>query len=341
MRVAEFDYELPDELIAQEPLPFRDESRLLVIGRHETGLAHRHFRDIPDYLRPGDLLVVNETRVLPVRLFGHKTTDGRVEVLLLRPVVEGRWEALVRPGRRLPEGTRVEFGPELSGKILSRTEAGGRIIEFEYEGRFEEVLERIGHVPLPPYIKRDLPAEERDRYQTVYARHSGSAAAPTAGLHFTPELLEKVKAMGVSVVSVVLHIGLDTFRPVKVENVHEHRMHSEWYSVPKASSRAITETKRVGGRVIAVGTTVTRCLEAAAGEDGTVSPGAASTDIFIYPGYKFKVIDGLVTNFHLPRSTLLMLVSALVGRERLLEAYREAVRMRYRFFSFGDAMLII
>ena len=341
MRVADFDYELPKALIAQEPLPFRDESRLLVIRRNETGLAHRHFRDIVDYLRPGDLLAVNETRVLPVRLLGHKTTGGRVEVLLLRPAGEDRWEALVRPGRRLNEGTLIDFGPELQGQVLSRTDAGGRVIEFKYVGGFDEIIERIGHVPLPPYIKRDLPAEERDRYQTVYAKQSGSAAAPTAGLHFTPELLDKVKKIGVAVVPVVLHIGLDTFRPVKVENVDEHRMHSEWYSVPEKTSQAIANTKSAGGRVIAVGTTVTRCLEAAAEEDGTVRPGANTTDIFIYPGYEFKVIDGLVTNFHLPRSTLLMLVSALVGREQLLAAYRDAVHQRYRFFSFGDAMLII
>lgn len=341
MQVKDFDYELPEELIAQQPLARRDYSRLMVIRRDGGQLEHRSFRDITEYLRPGDLLVVNETKVLPVRLYGRKTTGGRVEVLLLHPVTDGRWEALVRPGKRLPEGTRIEFGAELSGVIVARTETGGRVIEFAYEGRFEDILEMIGHVPLPPYIKRELPPEERERYQTVYARLPGSAAAPTAGLHFTPELLDRLRAEGVSVAPVLLHIGLDTFRPVKVETVSAHKMHSEWYSVSEATARRIKETKEAGGRVIAVGTTVTRCLEASALVGGTVRAGSGSTDLFIYPGYRFRVIDALITNFHLPRSTLLMLVSAFVGRERLLDAYRTAVRERYRFFSFGDAMLII
>lgn len=341
MRVADFDYELPVGLIAQKPAAQRDRSRLLVLKRAGGAPEHRTFRDIGVYLRPGDLLVVNETKVLPVRLYGRKATGGRVEALLLHPVSGGRWEALVRPGKRLPEGTRIEFGPGLAGVVIARTKAGGRVLEFTYRGRFEDVLNRVGHVPLPPYIKRELPPGERDCYQTVYAREPGSAAAPTAGLHFTPALLDQLRTRGVSVASVLLHIGLDTFRPVKVETVFEHQMHSEWYAVPEATARRIGETRRAGGRVVAVGTTVTRCLEASAREDGTVRPGAGATDLFIYPGYRFRVVDALITNFHLPRSTLLMLVSAFAGRERLLDAYRTAVRERYRFFSFGDAMFIV
>lgn len=341
LKLSDFDYELPPELIAQEPLPQRDESRLLVVHRDREDFEHRIFREIVAYLTSGDLLVVNETKVLPVRLYGVKeSTGGRVEVLLLRAVGNDLWEALVRPGRRVPPGTRLVFGGGwLAGEVVARTETGGRLIRFRYEGAFEDVLRRVGEVPLPPYIKKKLSAPER--YQTVYAREPGSAAAPTAGLHFTPELLTTIRAMGVEVVPVVLHIGLDTFRPVREENITAHRMHREEYFVPEATAAAINRAKAQRRRVIAVGTTVVRCLETVADERGRVRPGAGMTDLFIYPGYRFKVIDALITNFHLPRSTLLMLVAAFAGREKILRAYREAVQLRYRFYSFGDAMLIL
>lgn len=340
LKPSDFDYELPPELIAQEPLPQRDASRLLVVYRDREDFEHRIFREIVAYLVPGDLLVVNETKVLPVRLHGVKETGGRVEVLLLRAVGQDLWEALVRPGRRVPPGTRLRFGGGwLTGEVVARTETGGRFIRFYYAGSFEEVLRRVGEVPLPPYIKQKLSAPER--YQTVYAREAGSAAAPTAGFHFTPELLATLRAMGVGVVPVVLHIGLDTFRPVREENIAAHRMHREEYFVPEATATAVNQAKAEGRRVIAVGTTVVRCLETVAGEGGKVRAGAGMTDLFIYPGYRFKVVDALITNFHLPRSTLLMLVAAFAGREKILQAYREAVRLRYRFYSFGDAMLIL
>ena len=341
LKPGDFDYELPPELIAQEPLPQRDESRLLVVRRDREEFEHRVFREIVAFLVPGDLLVVNETKVLPVRLYGVKEgTGGRVELLLLRATGEDTWEALVRPGRRVAPGARLVFGDGLlRGEVLSRTEAGGRLVRFFYEGSFEEVLRQVGEVPLPPYIKRKF--SDSERYQTVYAREPGSAAAPTAGFHFTPELLARIQAVGVQVVPVVLHIGLDTFRPVRVEDITAHRMHREEYLVPETTAVAVNQAKAQKRRVIAVGTTVVRCLETVADEEGRIQAGAGTTDLFIYPGYRFKVIDALITNFHLPRSTLLMLVAAFAGREKILRAYKEAVRLNYRFYSFGDAMLII
>jgi len=344
MHLSDFDYELPPELIAQEPLADRTASRLMVVHRATGRIEHRVFRDITDYLRPGDLLILNETKVLPVRLHGRKAgTGGRVELLLLRPGGEGEntWECLARPGRRLPPGTVMEFAAGLRGEVTARTAAGGRLVRFSLpEGKdFETILNEAGEVPLPPYIKKSL--ADPSRYQTVYAREPGSAAAPTAGMHFTPGLLRSLRAAGVGTASVVLHIGLDTFRPVQTEDITAHRMHREYYNIPEGTSLAVNAAKREGRRVIAVGTTSTRCLETAALRDGTVPPGAGWSELFIYPGFRFRVVDALLTNFHLPRSTLLMLVSAFAGRELILRAYREAVKHRYRFFSFGDAMLIL
>lgn len=340
LKRSDFEYDLPSELMAQEPLPRRDESRLLVVRRDRQEFEHRRFKDILEYLVPGDLLVMNETKVLPVRLCGKKETGGRVELLLLRAVGGDAWEVLVRPGRRVPPGTRLVFGDGLlEGEILSRTEAGGRIVGFRCEGPFEKVLQQVGEVPLPPYVKQKLASP--DRYQTVYAREPGSAAAPTAGLHFSPELLAALRDSGVETASLVLHIGLDTFRPVRVDDVTAHRMHSEDFRIPEETAEAVNRAKVGGRRVIGVGTTVVRCLEAVADRSGRVSAAAGSTDLFIYPGYRFKAVDAMVTNFHLPCSTLLILVAAFAGREKVLQAYREAVRLRYRFFSFGDAMLIL
>ncbi|MEW6171494.1 MAG: tRNA preQ1(34) S-adenosylmethionine ribosyltransferase-isomerase QueA [Bacillota bacterium] len=341
MRRSDFDYELPAELIAQEPSPTRDTSRLLVVQRDREGFEHRVFRDIQEYLVPGDILVLNETKVLPVRLYGIKEgTGGRVELLLLRALGGDTWEVLIRPGRRTPPGTRLWFGAGLlKGEILERTESGGRVVRFSYRGLFEEVLRHVGHVPLPPYIKKEL--SEPGRYQTVYARQPGSAAAPTAGLHFTPELLARVRDGGVETASLVLHIGLDTFRPVRVEDITEHRMHREEYDIPGDTAAAVNRAKSEKRRVIAVGTTTVRCLEAASGATGEVRAGAGTTDLFIYPGYRFRVVDVIITNFHLPCSSLLIMIAAFAGREKILRAYREAVRLKYRFFSFGDAMVII
>ncbi|WP_134642962.1 tRNA preQ1(34) S-adenosylmethionine ribosyltransferase-isomerase QueA [Ammonifex thiophilus] len=341
LKRSDFEYYLPKELIAQEPLPERDKSRLMVVYRDREEFEHRLFRDLPEYLVPGDVLVLNRTRVLPARLYGAKEgTGGKVEVLLLRQLEPDLWEVLVRPGRRVPEGTRIVFGGGLlRGEVLSRLGSGGRLIRFTCEGDFFSLLHRLGEIPLPPYIKRKL--AEPERYQTVYASEPGSAAAPTAGLHFTPELLQKLQEKGVEVVTLTLHIGLDTFRPVKEEDITAHRMHSEEYHLPEATAEAVNRAKREGRRIVAVGTTVVRCLESVADERGLVRAGRGFTDLFIYPGYRFKVIDALVTNFHLPGSTLLMLVAAFAGREKILRAYAEAVRLRYRFFSFGDAMLIL
>lgn len=344
MHLSDFDYELPPELIAQEPLADRTASRLMVVHRATGRIEHHIFRNIGDYLQSGDLLVLNETKVLPVRLYGRKAgSGGRVELLLLRPGGEGEntWECLARPGRRLPPGTVVEFAVGLRGEVAARTAAGGRLVRFSLPAgkTFEAVLKEAGEVPLPPYIKK--PLVDPGRYQTVYAREPGSAAAPTAGMHFTPELLRSLRAAGVRTATLVLHIGLDTFRPVQTEDITAHRMHREYYDIPEGTSLAVNAAKREGRRVIAVGTTSTRCLETAALPDGMVPPGAGWSELFIYPGFRFKVIDALLTNFHLPRSTLLMLVSAFAGRGLILTAYREAVERRYRFFSFGDAMLIL
>lgn len=341
MKLSDFDYTLPEELIAQHPVEPRDASRLMVVPRSGGAFEHRHFRDLPEYLRPGDALVLNETRVMPARLMGHReVTGGGIEVLLLKRLDRDRWETLVKPGRKARPGQRIIFGDgSLVGTVLESTEVGGRVIEFSYDGVFEEVLDRLGQMPLPPYIHERL--ENPERYQTVYAKELGSAAAPTAGLHFTPELLERISAMGVHVEKILLHVGLGTFRPVQVEDVERHKMHSEFYTVSPETAARLNQVRAEGGRIIAVGTTSVRTLETVTTEDGVVQPGQGWTDIFIYPGYRFKAVDAMVTNFHLPKSTLVMLVSAFAGRERILNAYAEAVRLRYRFFSFGDAMLIL
>lgn len=341
MNVKDFDYVLPEELIAQDPLEDRSGSRLMVLDKKTGEVEHRVFKDILEYLKPGDCLVLNNTKVIPARLFGVKEgTMAKIEILLLKRRENDIWETLVKPGKKAKPGTKIIFGEGLLvGEVLDIVEEGNRLIKFHYEGIFEEILDQLGQMPLPPYITHEL--KDRNRYQTVYAKYDGSAAAPTAGLHFTEELLEQVKAMGIRIAEVTLHVGLGTFRPVKVENVLEHHMHSEFYMVSKEAADIINSTKANGGRVISVGTTSTRTLESAASEDGTLKETSGWTEIFIYPGYKFKVIDGLITNFHLPQSTLVMLVSALAGREHVLSAYEKAVEERYRFFSFGDAMMII
>lgn len=340
MNVKDFYFDLPQELIAQDPLTDRAASRLLVLDKDTGAIQHKTFRDVTGYLRPGDCLVINDTKVIPARLFGvKKETGAKIELLLLKRREEDIWETLVKPGKKAKPGTILSFGDGLlTGQILDTVEEGNRLIQFRYEGIFEEILDRLGQMPLPPYITHQL--KDKDRYQTVYAVHEGSAAAPTAGLHFTEELLEKIQSMGVKIARVTLHVGLGTFRPVKVENVLDHHMHSEFYRVEEAEAAKINETKAAGGRVICVGTTSCRTIESAAGEDGRLKAGSGWTDIFIYPGYRFKLLDGLITNFHLPESTLVMLVCALAGREHVMAAYEEAIRERYRFFSFGDAMLI-
>ncbi|TEB09447.1 S-adenosylmethionine:tRNA ribosyltransferase-isomerase [Pelotomaculum propionicicum] len=341
MKTSDFDYALPAELIAQEPAAQRSASRLMVVRTDREQFEHRRFTDLVDYLKPGDTLVINDTKVIPARLLGVKEgTGARVEALLLKQLDNRRWEALVRPGKKIVVGTRLVFKEGLlSCEVLDSTGYGGRVLQFAWDGQFEEVLDQVGLMPVPPYIRK--PLLDRDRYQTVYARLSGSAAAPTAGLHFSDELLSRIKDKGIAVAPVLLHVGLGTFRPVKVEDITRHRMHAEFYEVSAEAAEIISKTRERGGRVIAVGTTTTRCLESAAAADGRVCQGSGWTEIFIYPGYRFKAIDGMVTNFHLPRSTLLMMVAALAGREKILAAYQEAVEMRYRFFSFGDAMLII
>ncbi len=332
-------YDLPERLIAQTPLQRRDGSRLLVLDKLTGEMEHRHFYDLPSYLRPGDCMVLNDSRVIPARLIGVRDTGGAAEVVLLRELGDGRWECLTRPGRKMRVGAKVCFGDgELTGEVEDVLPDGGRVIRFTFQGIFLEVLERLGRMPLPPYIKERL--DDPERYQTVYSAHPGSAAAPTAGLHFTNELLDSIRAMGVDVRFVTLHVGLGTFRPVKAENVEDHDMHSEFCTVPLETAEAVERTKAAGGRIVAVGTTSCRTLESFTGEDGILRAESGWTDIFIYPGYKFKCIDALVTNFHLPGSTLVMLVSALAGRENILNAYAEAVRQEYRFFSFGDAMFI-
>ena len=341
MNVKDFYYDLPEELIAQDPLKVRTESRLMVLDRESGDVNHRHFFNVKEYLKPGDCLVINNTKVIPARLIGEKEeTGGKVEVLLLKRKDDSTWETLVKPGKKCRVGARLSFGNGLlKAEVLDVLEEGNRLVKFLYEGIFEEILDELGQMPLPPYITHQL--EDKNRYQTVYAKYEGSAAAPTAGLHFTNELLDEIHKMGVNIAEVTLHVGLGTFRPVKVENVFDHHMHSEFYSVTKEAADLINETKARGGRVISVGTTSTRTLEAASDENGMLTETSGWTEIFIYPGYKFKVIDGLITNFHLPESTLLMLVSALAGRENVMNAYEIAVKEKYRFFSFGDAMIII
>lgn len=340
MKTSDFYYDLPPELIAQTPLEKRDESRLLCLDKATGEWSHHHFYELPDFLRPGDCLILNNSRVLPARLLGRRLPGGGAcEVLLLQDKGDKVWECLVRPGKHLREGARVSFGDgELTAEIAEVLPDGNRLVRFDYEGIFLEVLERLGKMPLPPYIKEEL--QDQERYQTVYSKVNGSAAAPTAGLHFTPELLERVQAMGVKVGYVTLHVGLGTFRPVKEDEITDHTMHSEYCVIPQETADLINKTKKNGRRVICVGTTSCRTIESQAAEDGTMRASAGWTDIFIYPGYKFKVLDALVTNFHLPESTLIMLVSALAGREHVLAAYQQAVEERYRFFSFGDAMFI-
>ena len=340
MKTHDFFYELPEELIAQTPLEQRDASRLMVLDRRSGEVTHRHFYDVIDYLQPGDCLVMNDSRVLPARLLGHRPTGGAVEVLLLRDLGDKKWECLCKPERKMQAGSEVIFGDgELNATVTEVLDDGNRVVEFHYEGIFLEVLERLGKMPLPPYIKAEL--EDQERYQTVYSREVGSAAAPTAGLHFTEDLLDQIRAKGIQTAFVTLHVGLGTFRPVKAEEITEHHMHSELCMIGKETADILNETKRNGGRIICVGTTSCRTLESLVNEDGTFEPKSKWTEIFIYPGYTFKAMDGLITNFHLPESTLVMLVSAFAGRENVLNAYQEAVKERYRFFSFGDAMCIM
>ena len=340
MDLKDFNYDLPEELIAQDPLEDRSSSRLMVLHKDTGRIEHKIFRDIIDYLNPGDCLVINDTKVIPARLMGIKEDTGAaIEVLLLKRNVDDVWECLVKPGKKARTGARIVFGEGLLvGEIVDVIEDGNRMIKFHYEGIFEEILDKLGQMPLPPYITHKL--QDKNRYQTVYAKNEGSAAAPTAGLHFTKELLEKIKEKGVNVVSITLHVGLGTFRPVKVDKIEEHHMHTETFNISKEAADTINRTRAAGGRVIAVGTTSCRTLESAAADDGTIPARSGDTDIFIYPGYKFKAIDCLITNFHLPESTLIMLVSALAGRDNIMNAYETAVKERYRFFSFGDAMFI-
>ncbi len=339
LKTSDFDFQLPEELIAQTPLERRDASRLLTLDKTTGAVGHRHFYELPRSLRPGDCLVLNDSRVLPARLIGHRPTGGACEVLLLVNRGEDLWECLVRPGRKLKPGAQVIFGDgQLTATVEEELDGGKRAVRFHYRGIFLEILEQLGKMPLPPYIKAEL--ADQERYQTVYSKVMGSAAAPTAGLHFTPELLAQIQGMDIKVCYVTLHVGLGTFRPVKAEDIQDHEMHSEFCMIPQETADIINETKRRGGRVICVGTTSCRTVESFAAEDGTMSERSGWTNIFIYPGYRFKVLDALVTNFHLPQSTLIMLVSALAGREHVLAAYEEAVREKYRFFSFGDAMFI-
>lgn len=340
MDVKDFYFDLPQELIAQDPLEDRSASRLLVLNKTTGQVTHRHFRDIKEYLKPGDCLVINDTKVIPARLFGiKKDTGAKIEVLLLKRRENDIWETLVKPGKKAKPGTKLEFGDgRLTATVADVVDEGNRLIQFHYDGIFEEILDELGQMPLPPYITHQL--QDKNRYQTVYAKHEGSAAAPTAGLHFTKELLKEIEEMGVKIAHVTLHVGLGTFRPVKVNNVLDHHMHSEFYMVEESEAKKVNDTKAAGGRVICVGTTSCRTIESAAGDDGILKAGSGWTDIFIYPGYRFNILDCLITNFHLPESTLVMLVSALAGREHVLAAYQQAIEERYRFFSFGDAMFI-
>lgn len=339
MQVSEFNYELPEELIAQHPLEKRDESRLMVLDRKTKTIEHKVFKDIIDYLKPGDCLVRNNTKVIPARLYGKKDTGANVEFLLLKNIRDDIWETIVRPGNKLHSGAKVIFGEGiLTAEVLDTMQGGTRKVKFHYEGIFNEILDKIGLMPLPPYIHEKL--KQKDRYQTVYAKYDGSAAAPTAGLHFTPELLDEIQKRGVEIANVTLHVGIGTFRPVKEETVEEHKMHTEHFYIKKEDADKINKTRKNGGRIIAVGTTSCRVLESVADENGMVKECEGDTSIFIYPGYKFKILDALITNFHLPQSTLLMLVSALAEKDYIMKAYEEAVKEKYRFFSFGDAMFI-
>ena len=340
MKTSDFYYDLPQELIAQDPLEDRSASRLMVLDKKTGKIQHHIFKEIVNYLNPGDCLVINDTKVIPARLYGAKVgTDAKIEVLLLKRKENNIWETLVKPGKKAKIGTKISFGEGLLiGEVVDIVEEGNRLIQFTYEGIFEEILDKLGQMPLPPSITHQL--KDKNRYQTVYAKHDGSAAAPTAGLHFTPELLEEIRAKGVNIAHVTLHVGLGTFRPVKVEDVTQHHMHSEFYVVEEDQAALINETKKKGGKIISVGTTSLRTLESASTEDGILKAGSGWTDIFIYPGYRFKIVDRLITNFHLPESTLIMLVSALAGKEHIMAAYEEAVKDKYRFFSFGDAMFI-
>lgn len=340
MNVKDFYFDLPDELIAQDPLEDRSASRLLVLDKHTGEIRHKHFRDILSYLRKGDCLVINDTKVIPARLFGVKEgTEAKIEILLLKRRENDIWETLVKPGKKAKVGTVISFGEGLlKGTVIDVVEEGNRLIQFSYEGIFEEILDRLGQMPLPPYITHQL--KDKNRYQTVYAKHEGSAAAPTAGLHFTKELLREIEELGVSIAHVTLHVGLGTFRPVKVDEIEAHHMHSEFYTVEEEEAKKVNDAKRNGGRVVCVGTTSCRTVESASTEEGILRAGSGWTEIFIYPGYRFKTLDCLITNFHLPESTLMMLVSALAGREHVLCAYKEAIKERYRFFSFGDAMFL-
>lgn len=341
MKTSDFYYDLPQELIAQDPLEDRSSSRLMHLSLKDGSIEHRHFTDVLDYMEEGDCLVINDTKVIPARLYGHKEETGAlIEILLLKRRENDIWECLVKPGKKARPGAKITFGNGiLKGKIIDVVDEGNRLIQFHYEGIFEEILDQLGEMPLPPYITHKL--KDKNRYQTVYAKNEGSAAAPTAGLHFTKELLEKVKEKGVNIAHVTLHVGLGTFRPVKVDDVESHHMHSEFYIVEEDQAKLINDTKKAGKRVIAVGTTSCRTLESATGEDGILKAGSGWTEIFIYPGYHFKMIDALITNFHLPESTLVMLVSALAGKENIMHAYEVAVQEKYRFFSFGDAMILI
>ena len=341
LKTSDFYFDLPQELIAQDPLEDRSSSRLMVLDRKTGEIEHHIFKEVIDYLNPGDCLVVNNTKVIPARLFGSKEgTEAKIEILLLKRKENDVWETLVKPGKKAKPGTRISFGDGLlTGEVIDVVEEGNRLIKFTYDGIFEEILDQLGQMPLPPYITHQL--KDKNRYQTVYAKHDGSAAAPTAGLHFTPELLEAIKAKGVNIAHVTLHVGLGTFRPVKVEDVTNHHMHSEFYIVEEDQAKLINETKQRGGKIVSVGTTSCRTLESATDDQGVLHAGSGWTDIFIYPGYQFKMIDRLITNFHLPESTLLMLVSALAGKDNIMAAYEEAVKERYRFFSFGDAMMIL
>ena len=340
MKTSDFYYDLPQELIAQDPLEDRSSSRLMHLSLKDGSIEHRHFTDVLDYMEEGDCLVINDTKVIPARLYGHKEETGAlIEILLLKRRENDIWECLVKPGKKARPGAKITFGNGiLKGEIIDVVDEGNRLIQFHYEGIFEEILDQLGEMPLPPYITHKL--KDKNRYQTVYAKYDGSAAAPTAGLHFTPELLQQIRDMGIDIAEVTLHVGLGTFRPVKVDTIEEHHMHSEFYRIEQSEADKINRAKANGHRVIAVGTTSTRTLESAAEEDGTLREKSGWTDIFIYPGYKFKVIDALITNFHLPQSTLVMLVSALAGREHILAAYKKAVEEKYRFFSYGDAMFI-